>query len=183
VLAADAYVDVLLVNDIPLTVTNGQIGFSELTASSVTGTGNPGDVFANQGDGGVDAVIGTSGAESADSGEYLVSDVAVGIVKSVIVSDPFGGSEPVPGATLTYSIVVQVNSAGTASNSTVNDPIPANTTYVPSSISLNGGAISDASDGDSGEFDSSVVPSVVVRLGDLTQVSGVQTVTFQVTID
>ena len=183
VLAADAFVDVLLVNDIPLTVTNGQIGFSELTASSVTGTGSPGDVFANQGDGGVDAVIGTTGAEAADSGEYLVSDVAVSIVKSVIVADPFGGSEPVPGATLTYSIMVQVNSAGTAVNSTVNDPIPANTTYVPSSISLNGAAISDASDADAGEFDSSVVPSVIVRLGDLTQASGIQTVTFQVTID
>jgi uncharacterized repeat protein (TIGR01451 family) len=182
-LAADAFIDVLLVNDIPLTVTNGQVGFSELTATSVTGTGNAGDVIANQGDGGVDAVIGTTGGEAAESGEYLVSDVAVSIGKSVIVSDPFGGSAPVPGATLSYSISVQVNSAGTASNSTVNDPIPAGTTFVPSSISLNGGAISDASDGDAGEFDSSVVPSVIVRLGDLTQVSGVQTVTFQVTID
>jgi uncharacterized repeat protein (TIGR01451 family) len=182
-LAADAFIDVLLVNDIPLTVTNGQVGFSELTASSASGTGNPGDVFANQGDGGVDAVIGTSGGQAADSGEYLVSDVDVNIVKSVIVADPFGGSEPVPGATLTYSIAVQVNSAGTASNSTINDPIPANTTYVPSSISLNSSAISDAIDGDGGEFDSSAVPSVIVRLGDLTQASGVQTVSFQVTID
>lgn len=183
VLVADGFVDVLLANDIPLAVTNGQVGFSGLTASSATGTGNPGDVFSGQGDGGVDAVVGTSGGLALDNGEYLVSDVAVSVVKTVVVADPFGGTEPVPGATLTYSIAVQVNSAGTASNSTVNDPVPANTSYVPSSISLNGSALSDAIDGDAGEFDSSAVPSVIVRLGDLTQASGIQTVSFQVTID
>ena len=183
VLAADGFVDVLLVNDIPLTVTNGQVGFSGLTASSATGTGSPGDVFAGQGDGGVDAVVGTSGGFALDNGEYLVSDVAVSVVKTVVVADPFGGTEPVPGATLTYSIAVQVNSAGTASNSTVNDAIPVNTSYVPASMSLNGSALSDAIDGDAGEFDTSAVPSVIVRLGDLTQASGIQTVSFQVTID
>lgn len=183
VLAADGFVDVLLVNDIPVAVANGQIGFSELSVTSRTGSGTPGDVFAGQGDGGVDAVIGTTGGLALGSGEYLVSDVAVSIVKSVVVADPFGGTEPVPGATLTYSIVVQVNSSGTASNSTVNDPVPANTSYVPSSISLNGAALSDAADGDAGELDASTVPSIIVRLGDLTQASGIQTVSFQVTIN
>jgi uncharacterized repeat protein (TIGR01451 family) len=182
-LAADGFVDVLLVNDIPLAVANGQTGLSALTASAATGTGNPGDVYAGQGDSGVDAVLGTTGGLAQDSGEYLVSDVAVSIAKTVVVTDPFGGTEPVPGATLTYSIAVQVNSAGTASNSTVNDPVPANTSFVPSSISLNGSALSDAIDGDAGELDTSAVPSIVVRLGNLTQASGIQTVSFQVTID
>jgi hypothetical protein len=65
----------------------------------------------------------------------------------------------------------------------VNDPVPANTSFVPSSISLNGSALSDAIDGDAGELDTSAVPSIVVRLGNLTQASGIQTVSFQVTID
>ena len=182
-LLADGFVDMLLVNDIPLGVNNGEIGFSELTAISQTGTGAAGAVFAGQGEGGGDAVIGTSGGQAAASGEYLVSDVAVNIVKSVIVADPFGGTQPVPGATLTYTVAVQVTNTGTAVNSTVNDLIPVNTTYVPNSISLNAAPVTDAIDGDAGELNLAGTPSVVVRLGDLTQVSGIQTVTFQVTID
>lgn len=182
-LLADGFVDMLLVNDIPLGVNNGEIGLSELTAISQTGTGAAGAVFAGQGEGGGDAVIGTSGGQAAASGEYLVSDVAVNIVKSVIVADPFGGTQPVPGATLTYTVAVQVTNTGTAVNSTVNDPIPVNTTYVPNSISLNAAPVTDAIDGDAGELNLAGTPSVVVRLGDLTQVSGIQTVTFQVTID
>ena len=64
-----------------------------------------------------------------------------------------------------------------------NDAIPAGTTYTPNSLTLNGGALTDAVDADAGELDTSVVPTVVVRLGDLTQVDGVQTVFFEVTID
>ena len=136
-LLADGFVDILLVNDIPLAVNNGEIGLSELIATSQTGNGAAGAVFAGQGEGGGDAVIGTSGGQAAANGEYLVSDVAVSIVKSVIVADPFGGTQPVPGATLTYTVDVQVTNTGTAVNSTVNDPIPVNTTYVPNSINLN----------------------------------------------
>jgi uncharacterized repeat protein (TIGR01451 family) len=182
-LLADGFVDILLVNDIPLAVNNGEIGLSQLTATSQTGNGAPGDVFAGQGEGGGDAVIGTSGGQASESGEYLVSDVAVSIVKSVIVADPFGGTQPVPGATLTYTVAVQVTNTGTASNSTVNDPIPVNTSYVPNSINLNAAPMTDAIDGDAGELDLTGAPTVVVRLGDLTQASGIQTVTFQVTID
>jgi uncharacterized repeat protein (TIGR01451 family) len=182
-LLADGFVDILLVNDIPLGVNNGEIGLSQLTAVSRTGTGAAGDVFAGQGEGGGDAVIGTSGGQVSESGEYLVSDVAVSIVKSVIVVDPFGGTQPVPGATLTYTVAVQVTNIGTAGNSTVNDPIPVNTSYVPNSINLNGAPMTDAIDSDAGELNLAGTPSVAVRLGDLTQASGIQTVTFQVTID
>ena len=65
----------------------------------------------------------------------------------------------------------------------LSDPIPAGTTYVPNSITLNAAALSDAIDADAGELDTSVTATVVVRLGDLTQADGVQTVEFQVTID
>ena len=182
-LLADESISVFLVNDIPTPLANGLTGLSELTATSTTGTGAPGTVYAGQGDGGVNAVIGTTGGEAEDTGEYLVSDVQVSVTKSQIVDDPFGGNEPVPGATLTYSIVVTVTSAGTASASVVSDAIPPFTSYVPNSITLQGVAISDLADTDEGEFDSSGTPSVVVRLGDLTQALGPQTVEFQVVID
>jgi len=182
-LLADESISVLLVNGIPGSALNGQLGRSELTASSTTGTGNPGDPFPGQGDGGTDAVIGTSGGVAAQFGEYLVSDVQIAIIKSVAVSDPFGGQEPVPGATLQYTVTVEVTNGGTATAAAFADPIPAGTTYTANSITLNGGSLSDAADADAGEFDSGATPTVVVRLGDLVQADGIQTVVFEVTID
>lgn len=182
-LAADASVDILIVNDIPGTVVNGDIGRSELTAAAATGTGVPGTVFAGQGDGGTDAVVGATGAEAAQVGEYLVSDILINVVKAQLVSDPFGGTEPIPGATISYTITVDVTSAGVATASVLRDPIPNFSTFVPSSITLNGAPITDATDADAGEFDTSAVPTVVVRLGDLTLADGIQTVVFEVTID
>ncbi len=183
VLAADASVDVLLLNDIPGTVVDGEIGFSQLTADSLTGTGAPGDVFPGLGDGGTNAVLGTTGGTGNGTGEYVVGDVQISVLKSVSVLNQFGGIEPIPGATLTYTVTVEVTNTGTATASVFNDPIPADTTYVPGSISLNVGALTDLIDADAGELDTSGAPTVVVRLGDLTQADGIQTVVFQVTID
>ena len=182
-LAADAAVDVFLVNDIPGGLANGASGLSQLTVTSATGTGAPGTEFTGQGDGGVDAVIGTSGGEDLDTGEYLVSDVQVNILKAQVVADPFGGTQSIPGATITYTITVEVFGTGTATASAVRDLIPTFSTYVPASITLNAAPLTDAIDADAGEFDTSGAPTVVVRLGDLTAVSGIQTVVFQVTID
>lgn len=182
-LLPDESVSVLIVNNIPVAVAINDTGLSELTATSVTGNGAAGTVYAGQGDGGVNAVLGVTGGEATDTGEYLVSNVLVNVNKSQVVLDPFGGSEPIPGATLTYTITVEVASPGTAAVSVVEDAIPALTTFVPNSITLNGGALTDATDADEGEYDTSGAPAVVVRLGDLTQVSGAQTIVFQVTID
>jgi uncharacterized repeat protein (TIGR01451 family) len=183
VLPADASIDILLVNDIPGTVLNGQLGRSQLTASSATGTGNPGDPFPGQGDGGVDAIVGTSGGTALQFGEYLVSDVQMDIVKSVAISDPFGNQDPIPGATLTYTVTIEVVNGGTATAAAFSDAIPAGTTYTASTITLNAVSLTDATDADAGELDTSVTPTVVVRLGDLVQTDGIQTVEFQVTID
>lgn len=182
-LAADEAVDIFLVNDIPGAVVNGNIGRSELTATSETGSGAPGDEFPGQGDGGVDAVVGNTGGEAAEFGEYIVSDVQVNLVKSQLVADPFGGIQPLPGATITYTITVDVVGTGTATASVFNDLIPTYSSYVANSIRLDGGALTDAADADEGEFDTTVVPTIVVRLGDLTLAGGTRTVEFQVTID
>ena len=183
VLAADGSVDVFLVNDVPNDVSNSNVGRSQLTATSTTGTGAAGTVFGGQGDNGVDAVIGTSMGEDQDIGEYLVSGVQVSVVKGETVSDPFGGTQAIPGATITYTITVQVIGTGTATASVVTDPIPSWTTYVPASITLNTISLTDPADADAGEFDTSGAPAVVVRLGDLTAADGIQTVEFRVSID
>ena len=183
VVAADASFDVLLLNEIPGAVVDGNIGRSQLTATSVTGSGAPGTEFTGQGDGGVDAIVGTSGGQDADIGEYLVFDNQVNVIKTLSVADPFGGTQPIPGATITYTITVEVTSTDTATASVISDPIPTFSTYAPGSITLNPAALSDAIDADAGEFDTSGAPTIVVRLGDLTHVDGIQTIVFQVTID
>jgi len=182
-LAADESVDVLLVNDIPGAVANDNLGRSELTATSSTGTGSPGSALVGLGDGGLDAIIGASGGTAAAFGEYLASDVQISMLKSVAVSDPLGGTEPTVGATLTYTVTVEVLNGGTITAGTFSDPIPTATTFVADSIVLNGGTLTDAIDIDAGELDSGATPAVVVRLGDLTLADGVQTIEFQVTID
>lgn len=183
VLAADESVAIFLVNDIPGGVVNGDIGRSRLTATSATGTGTPGTEYTGQGDGGVDAIVGPSGGEVNEVGEYLVSDVQVNIVKSQAVADPFGGTQPVPGATITYTLTVEVVGSGTATASVFSDSIPTFTTYVPGSITLNALSLTDATGDDAGEIDTTGAATVVVRLGDLTAANGIQTVVFQVTID
>ena len=97
--------------------------------------------------------------------------------------DPFGGTEPVPGATITYTMTVEVLGPGTATASVLADPIPEFTSFVPGSITLNGNPLTDVADADAGEFDTSSMPTVVVQLGDLVAADGAQTIVFQVTID
>ena len=182
-LVADESVSILLVNDTPAGVANGFLGRSELTATSITGTGQPGDTLAGLGDGGIDAIVGASGGTANAFGEYLVADVEISLRKSVTVSDPLGGTEPTVGATLTYSIELEVLNGGAATASVFSDPIPPSSTFVANSIFLNGNNLSDAIDVDAGEIDTSGAPAVVVRLGDLLLADGIQTIEFQVTID
>ncbi|MBT8110645.1 MAG: DUF11 domain-containing protein, partial [Gammaproteobacteria bacterium] len=184
VLAPDASVDVLLVNDIPADLADGAIGLSELGAVAATGSGDPGDLFPGDGDDGVDAIVGTSGADDAIAGQYVISDIELAVVKSATVLDPFGGSSPMPGAEITYRIVVTPTGSETAVNTVITDPIPANTTYSPDSISLNGGALTDDdTDADAGAYTTTPAPEIAVDLGDLTEASGAQTIEFTVTID
>jgi uncharacterized repeat protein (TIGR01451 family) len=183
VLNADAFVTVLVINDIPGGVTDGNRGFSRLTATSRTGTGTPGTSFAGQGSSGTDAVVGTTGGDSEATGQYLVAGIAVNAVKSASVADQFGGTRPVPGARINYTIVVSASGTGTAAASVFNDDIPASTTYVPGTLRLNSVALSDAADADAGDFSTTPNARVRVQLGNLTQASGSQTIQFAVTIN
>jgi uncharacterized repeat protein (TIGR01451 family) len=183
VLAADGFVTVLLVNNIPAGVVDTNIGFTRLTADSRTGTGAPGTTFAGQGVGGVDAVVGTTGADSEADSSYVVSGVTLTAAKSQTVVDQFGGSRPVPGARINYSIVMNVSGTGTATNAVFADNIPANTTYVPGTLRLNAALLSDGADADAGDYAATPTARVRVALGSLTTASGPQTVTFSVVIN
>jgi uncharacterized repeat protein (TIGR01451 family) len=183
VLAADSSIGLIVVNDMPATLADNSRGRSELAAAAATGTGAPGTVYAGQGAGGVDAVVGTSGGRAVVFGEYVVGAIQISAVKSQTVLDPFGGNRPLPGATIRYQIVVTPTGSGTAVGATVTDAMPASTSYVAGSLQLNGAALTDAADADAGVFASSPAAEIAVSLGDLTATSGPQTIAFSVTID
>ncbi len=176
---------VFVLNDIPAALAAGDLGDSELLAASATGTGLPGTVIAGAGEAGTDATVGTSGGDDLDQGTYQVSAVALAIAKSSVVADPFGGTQPIPGATLTYTLVVTVTGAGSADATTLTDPIPANTTYVAGSMTRNAVALTDAADApvDDADFAATTAGAITVGLGNLPAGGPPETITFQVTIN
>jgi len=182
-LPADGSIVVLVVNNIPTGLANGATGRSELSAAAFTGTGAPGTVYAGQGANGADAVLGTTGGKGNSNGVYVVGSITLAAVKTQVVTDQFGGAQPLPGATITYQIVVTPSGSGTASNVVFSDVIPANTTYKPGTLKLNGAALTDASDSDAGQFITSTNTQVSVALGTLTASSSAQAISFAVTIN
>ena len=183
VLAADASVTLFLVNSIPLALTDGDRGNSEISVVSSTGSGAAGTVFAGLGDSFTDAIIGSSGGASSLTGTYIVSSIAMALVKSYIISDQFGGNQPVPGATISYTITATVTGVGTSTALVVTDPIPAETTYTAGTLKLDAVLLSDAADGDEGDVGATTAGTVTVTLGNVAAGSAAQTITFDVTIN
>jgi uncharacterized repeat protein (TIGR01451 family) len=131
----------------------------------------------------VQKVFADTGRDATESAldQYLMT-LALTVTKNVIVvSDAFGTTNPkaIPGAVMRYTILV-TNSSTTlpATGVTVSDNIPANTTFVPGSIRLNNGLVSDASG-----FIAGPPARVVVDAGSVPINNGTAEVTFQVTIN
>ena len=179
VLAPDASIKVFVLSTVPGGVSDLDRAFVDLTAAAVTGTGAPGTSFAGQGQGGGDAVVGTTGADGTDRGRYIVQNATVAFTKSQSVRDPFGGTKSVPGSIVTYTLVATISGTGTLTNLAMGDPVPANTTYQIGTITLQGAPLSDAADVDAGEFASN---AIAVRLGSVAG-GQTRTVTFKVRIN
>lgn len=189
-LLADANQIIFVVSDIPATVLIGEIGTSELTASSTTPGAAGASVGANLdglGDGGIDAVVGTTQAIDNATASYEASgsSVDVNIVKSQqVIND--GASctvapcAPITGATIRYTLAVTVSGTGTANNLVITDPIPTNTSYLNGTITLDGVSQTDVSvDGDAGSFSAN---TVTVNLGN-TSSPVTRSITFDVIIN
>jgi len=161
VLGADASRLVYVVSDTPPSLGVGSIGKSMLTAVSTrhgAAGALPGTTFSGAGPSGSDLVVGNSRAQATQISSYVVGGVVVSINKTVLaVVDSTGGSTVSPGALLTYQIQVNVAGSGMAQNVMLNDPIPANTTYVANSLSVDGVPRTDAVDSDNADFSGGAV--------------------------
>lgn len=180
VLAPDESITVFILSAVPAAASDTDRAEIELSALANTGSGAPGSIFAGLGDGGGDAVVGSTGADDAGSGFFVVHASDVSLVKSATIIDPFGGTEPVPGATIVYQLVATTVGTGDLANLAIRDDIPADTTYKAQSLTLEGAPLSDAADdGDAGSFDDG---SIAVALGNVPGGQS-RTITFQVTIN
>ncbi|MFN3749289.1 MAG: hypothetical protein ACK4SJ_11440 [Sphingorhabdus sp.] len=177
-LQPDQNVVIFVLTNIAPTQANGERANVSLLAASTTGTGVPGTTFTGLGEGGGDAVLGTTEGDGIASGFLRVDAASVSLVKSAIVADAFGGNNAVPGSTITYTIVASVSGSGSLNNLVINDPLPAGTTYVANSMTLQATSLTDAADTDAGNFNGT---RISVSLG--TVPSGeTRTITFQTRI-
>lgn len=179
VLTPDGSIKVFVLSTIPGASNDLDRGIVQLTAAATTGTGAPGTSIAGAGQGGGDAVIGSSGGDSSDQGTFLVQSTTVTFTKSAVVLDPFGGTKSVPGSIITYTLSAAIAGTGTLNNLSLGDIVPAGTAYQVGTITLQGSPLTDTSGDDAGDFASN---TVTVRLGN---VAGGQTrsVTFKVRIN
>ena len=158
---------------------NGQTSQVNLLAQAVTGTGSPGTAFMGKGQGGGDAVVGATGADDDDNGALIARLATVSLAKTATVLDQYGGSQAIPGATITYSLVATIGGSGTIDDLRISDIIPANTAYKLSSLTLDGTILSDAEDADAGKGSAA---GIDVLIGTSSGGS-THTVTFAVTVN
>lgn len=201
-LAADGIRTVFVVADFPLTATNGQVAAVDLRATAreagLAGTQGAA-ITESAGANGANTVetvfADTAGTATGDvardashsaKDDYTVAAAVLSVVKtSRVISDPFNNTtnpKMIPGAVVEYCIAVSNGAGGaTATNVSISDPVPLNTTFVASSIFVNqtvaGGVCTGATAG--GSFGANTVS------GTITDVAAGETrgLRFQVTIN
>ncbi len=175
VLQPDQGITVFILTNVPATQANGDRAEVRITAAAITGTGTPGTTFTGAGQGGGNAVVGSTGADADASGFLAVQAASIALAKSATVSDPFGGNTIVPGSIITYTLLATISGNGTLSNVVINDPIPAGSQYVAGSMTLQAAALTDAVDADQGNFNGT---RISVALGNVPA-GQTRTVTFR----
>lgn len=187
VLAANASLVVYVVSDMPSSLALGSTGQSSLNVVSLTAGAagaTPGTTLTGLGVGGVDALVGATGAIASTTSSYQVGGLAVSVSPSVaLIQDPQGrtGSTAIimPGTVLTYSVTLRVSGNGTANNLAFNDPLPAETSFVPNSITVNGATRTDAVDADNADFTSNTINVIFSN----TAAPVTHVITFRVTVN
>jgi len=105
--------------------------------------------------------------------------------KTYALEDKNGDGRPSPGDSLLYQITVVNVGTDPATNVLVEDPIPARTTYVPGTITINGQPMTDSAGDDGAEAVLAPAPGIVARLARLGTApeDNHAEIAFRVTID
>jgi uncharacterized repeat protein (TIGR01451 family) len=142
---------VFILGDTGLSVANGSVAAVRLTASAREGgaAASQGaaiteDTGANQEDA-VDTVFADTGRDNSEAAldDYTVGAASLTVVKtSTVISDPINSTtnpKMIPGAVVEYCITVaNAGGASTATNVSITDTMPANTTFQSNSVYVNG---------------------------------------------
>ncbi|WP_174286546.1 hypothetical protein [Sphingomonas bacterium] len=147
-----------------------------IAAKAATASGTPGTVAAGAGDGGGDAIVGTTGATASVTIGIADANTPPTLTKTQAVHAPDGSDKPVSGAVVTYTL--DATFGGATAGVRIADPVPAGTRYVAGSLTLDGAALSDAADADAGQSDGT---TVAVTIGAIPSAS-THRVQFQVQI-
>lgn len=125
-----------------------------------------------------------------DAVELVFPKISV-VKTSAVISDPINGvsndAKAIPGAVIEYTLTAQNTGRAAASNVTLSDAIPTNTTYVVSSIVNNGTTESDAADTDGSDYNATAASKVTSNVGTVgagtVATPTTKTVKFRVTIN
>lgn len=193
-LNADGCVYVIVLGDTPAGLANGAAAIVRLTATTVAAntlaaitqtasadTAGVDIVFADSATGVHVAQVARDG-KAFDDDEYFVVAPALTVTKtSTVISDPFNlavNPKAIPGATMEYTITVVNAAAGAqATGVVIADVLPANTTFVAGSITLNAAAVADATG-----YTGGATPTVSVNAAALNA-GATDTLKFRVTIN
>jgi uncharacterized repeat protein (TIGR01451 family) len=163
VLAADANVTLFVVGDIPDDNTTDpadrsyEILKAETNATATAGSDDPARV---------DTVVRTQ--KDQDSGIWVVRDYWLATHKTATVHSDDNATHTGTRITYTIECFIDGNATGrTITGVTVRDTIPVGTRYVPGSLRLNNATLTDAVDGDAGQYDANA-SRVEVRMGTLS---------------
>jgi uncharacterized repeat protein (TIGR01451 family) len=196
-IAPDAFIRLLIVSDTPAGAVDGQLRTYNLIATTTNaGTATPtvednspdvanavqvvfGDGLGTD-DGNVDGAHSAGGTYSVLSATFVISKT------SAVLNDPLNGvtnPKRIPGALVRYTITIENTGAAAADAVVASDPVPADTTYVAGTITLNGGAQTDISDADASDFGVTTPGAVTVNVGTIPSGALPVNITFDVTVD
>ena len=175
-----ALLAVLVTHDDPAAGT-GVNAMLTVSARAITGSGQVGTGYSGMGDGGGDAIIGSTGAIARVVVPLTTGRPGPSLFKSQSVRAADGSQNAVRDSVITYTLEARFTDAVTGAR--IADPIPAGTKFVPGSLTLDGARLSDAADGDAGRFDGGGAegPAIAVALGPVAAAS-VHTVQFKARI-
>jgi uncharacterized repeat protein (TIGR01451 family) len=102
-----------------------------------------------------------------------------------LATDVDADGRPNPGDTIEYTVTLVNTGTKQAEDVVFVDPLPDRTTFVPGSMTLNGQPLTDAADGDVGDFDATNPAAITVKVGAISNVEGANSASlaFRVQVD